>query len=118
MPAVSCSFELYVGDNTIWLGSTPILRENIWGWSETSHLSSSSTHLMRGLAAQWLLRVSQSHKEGGTIHLQTSMFSPGFEPRPYNTAVSITNFHTRWTAKHIYTKPSFSCYPNIQSYYG
>ncbi|GFX51826.1 hypothetical protein TNCV_5015281 [Trichonephila clavipes] len=27
----------------------------------------------------------------GTIHLQTSMSSPGLEPRPYGTAVSIAN---------------------------
>ncbi|GFV74093.1 hypothetical protein TNCV_4510001 [Trichonephila clavipes] len=27
----------------------------------------------------------------GTIHLQTSMSSPGFEPSPYGTAVSVAN---------------------------
>ncbi|GFW72377.1 uncharacterized protein TNCV_704141 [Trichonephila clavipes] len=32
----------------------------------------------------------------GTIHLQTSMSSPGFEPSPYGTAVSIANHYTGW----------------------
>ncbi|GFV49513.1 hypothetical protein TNCV_1975061 [Trichonephila clavipes] len=32
----------------------------------------------------------------GTIHLQTSMSSPGFEPN--GTAVSVTNHYTRWAA--------------------
>ncbi|GFU11456.1 hypothetical protein TNCV_1983651 [Trichonephila clavipes] len=33
----------------------------------------------------------------GTVHLQTSMSSPGFEPRPYGTAVSVANHYTGWT---------------------
>ncbi|GFX55437.1 hypothetical protein TNCV_267251 [Trichonephila clavipes] len=32
----------------------------------------------------------------GTIHLQTTMPSLGFEPRPYGTVVSVTNHHTGW----------------------
>ncbi|GFW20618.1 hypothetical protein TNCV_1048411 [Trichonephila clavipes] len=28
----------------------------------------------------------------------TFMFSPGFVPRPYGTAVSVTNHYTRWAA--------------------
>ncbi|GFT39224.1 hypothetical protein TNCV_2897431 [Trichonephila clavipes] len=32
----------------------------------------------------------------GTIHLQTSIPSPGFEPRPYSKAVSFTNHYTGW----------------------
>ncbi|GFX88057.1 hypothetical protein TNCV_158751 [Trichonephila clavipes] len=32
----------------------------------------------------------------GTIHLQTSMPSPGFEPRSHGTAVSVTNHNTGW----------------------
>ncbi|GFX63888.1 uncharacterized protein TNCV_4346031 [Trichonephila clavipes] len=31
--------------------------------------------------------------------MQTSMPSPGFEPRPYVTAVSVTNHYTGWVAK-------------------
>ncbi|GFY19401.1 hypothetical protein TNCV_4127881 [Trichonephila clavipes] len=84
MPVVSCSFEHHADDNTTWLGSTPILRENIRRWSEASQLSSPSTNLMRELAARWLFRVPPCHK--GTIHLQTSMLAPEFEPMPYDTA--------------------------------
>ncbi|GFU83451.1 hypothetical protein TNCV_1346361 [Trichonephila clavipes] len=32
----------------------------------------------------------------GTIHLETSMSSPGFEPRPKGTAVSVANHCTGW----------------------
>ncbi|GFV70531.1 hypothetical protein TNCV_2945791, partial [Trichonephila clavipes] len=49
-------------------------------WSKASHLSSPSTYLTRGLAARWLFRVPQCRK--GTIHVQTSGLSPGFEPEP------------------------------------
>ncbi|GFW75918.1 long-chain-fatty-acid--CoA ligase 5 [Trichonephila clavipes] len=31
-----------------------------------------------------------------TIHLQTSMSSPGYEPSPYGTAVSVANYYTGW----------------------
>ncbi|GFW31806.1 hypothetical protein TNCV_5039761 [Trichonephila clavipes] len=53
-----------------------------------------STNLARRLAAQWLFRVPPCHE--GTIHLQTSMSSPGFEPSPYCTAVNVTNHCTGW----------------------
>ncbi|GFV53040.1 hypothetical protein TNCV_4643991 [Trichonephila clavipes] len=59
-----------------------------WGRSKPSHLSSLSTNLTRGLAARRLFRVFPSRES--TIHSQTSMSSPGFEPRPYRTAVSVT----------------------------
>ncbi|GFW93242.1 hypothetical protein TNCV_2603601 [Trichonephila clavipes] len=32
------------------------------------------------------------------MHLQTSMPSPGFDPRPYGTVVSVTNHYTGWEA--------------------
>ncbi|GFW82725.1 hypothetical protein TNCV_3492961 [Trichonephila clavipes] len=54
-----------------------------WGWSGAIHLSSSSTNHTREHAARRLFRVAPCHK--GTIHLQTSMSSPGFEPSPYGT---------------------------------
>ncbi|GFY08118.1 hypothetical protein TNCV_1355321 [Trichonephila clavipes] len=47
-----------------------------------------STHHTRGLAARRLFRVPPCRK--GTIHLQTSMSSPGFEPSTYGTAASLT----------------------------
>ncbi|GFV05364.1 hypothetical protein TNCV_225751 [Trichonephila clavipes] len=47
------------------------------------HHSSPFTNLMRGLVARRLFGVPPCRK--GTIHLQTSMPSPGFEPTPYGT---------------------------------
>ncbi|GFV44999.1 hypothetical protein TNCV_2082101 [Trichonephila clavipes] len=34
-----------------------------------------------------------------TIHLQTSTPSPGFEPRPYGTTISVTNLYTGWATE-------------------
>ncbi|GFU49788.1 hypothetical protein TNCV_2930561 [Trichonephila clavipes] len=70
----------------------------LWGWSGVFHLSSSSTNLTRGLAAHWLFRVPPCH-EG--IHLQISMPSTGFKPRPYGIAVNVTNHYTGWVASAI-----------------
>ncbi|GFX38031.1 hypothetical protein TNCV_3836301 [Trichonephila clavipes] len=54
-----------------------------------------STNLTRGLVARWLLRVAPCR--AGTKHLQNiHAFSPGFEPRPYGTLVSVTNHYTGW----------------------
>ncbi|GFS95111.1 hypothetical protein TNCV_2704661 [Trichonephila clavipes] len=64
------------------------------GWSEAFHLSSPSTNLTSGLAARRLFRVPPCC--AGTIHLQTSMSSLEFEPRPYGTAVSVANHYTGW----------------------
>ncbi|GFT87091.1 hypothetical protein TNCV_2748521 [Trichonephila clavipes] len=88
----SLSFEHHAGDNTILLGSTQILRKNTLGWSRASHLSSPSTNHTRGLAARWLFSVPLCLED--TIHLQTSIPSPGFEPRPYSIAASVTNHCT------------------------
>ncbi|GFW27570.1 hypothetical protein TNCV_4282711 [Trichonephila clavipes] len=52
---------------------------------------------MRRLAAQRLFRISPYCK--GTIHLQTSMPSSGFECRLYGITVSITNHYNGWAAK-------------------
>ncbi|GFY36493.1 hypothetical protein TNCV_26991 [Trichonephila clavipes] len=41
-----------------------------------------------------------------TIHLQTSMPSPGFEARPYGTAVSVANRYTEWA----------TCYSDLTKY--
>ncbi|GFW77347.1 hypothetical protein TNCV_2497421 [Trichonephila clavipes] len=51
-----------------------------------------STNLARGFAAQRLFRVPACPK--GTIYLQKSMPFPGFEPRPYGTAISVLNYYT------------------------
>ncbi|GFV01289.1 hypothetical protein TNCV_3375231 [Trichonephila clavipes] len=36
-----------------------------------------------------------------TIHLQTSMSSPVFEPRPNGTAVNVSNHSTGWATIHL-----------------
>ncbi|GFT74059.1 hypothetical protein TNCV_3707911 [Trichonephila clavipes] len=56
-----------------------------------------STNHTRGLVARRLLRVPPCRK--GTIHLQTSLPSPGFEPSPYGTAVSVANHYTGWVTE-------------------
>ncbi|GFV60984.1 hypothetical protein TNCV_91961 [Trichonephila clavipes] len=48
----------------------------------------------RRLAVRRLFRVPPCHE--GTIHLQTSMSSPGFEPSPYGAAVSVANHYSGW----------------------
>ncbi|GFY14348.1 hypothetical protein TNCV_1021131 [Trichonephila clavipes] len=55
------------------------------------------------------IQSTPCHK--GSINLQTSMLSPGFESRPYETAVSVTNYYIRWSAKYMYTKLSLTDFP-------
>ncbi|GFV21798.1 hypothetical protein TNCV_3220041 [Trichonephila clavipes] len=52
------------------------------------------TNLMRGLAARRLFKAPLCHE--GTIHLQTSISSPGFGRRPNDTAVCVANHYTGW----------------------
>ncbi|GFV52740.1 hypothetical protein TNCV_2874111 [Trichonephila clavipes] len=61
-------------------------------WPPTSLLLPPTTR--KGLAVRWLLGVPPCHKS--TIHLQTSMSSPGFEPSPYGTTVSVANHYAGW----------------------
>ncbi|GFY07821.1 hypothetical protein TNCV_4287571 [Trichonephila clavipes] len=82
--AVIRSFEHHTCGSTIWLGPTPILRENTLGWSGATHLSPHE----RGFAARRLFRVVPCCE--GTMQLQAFIPSPGFEPRPYSTATSLT----------------------------
>ncbi|GFW00583.1 DUF4817 domain-containing protein [Trichonephila clavipes] len=91
-----CNFDHHTENSTIWLGSTLILKENSLRVARASHLSFPSTNPTRGLAARWLFRVPQCHKS--TLHLQTSMPSLKFVPRPYDTAVSVTNHYAGWVA--------------------
>ncbi|GFW43829.1 hypothetical protein TNCV_2854621 [Trichonephila clavipes] len=67
-------------------------RRTFWGWSGASHLSSSSTNLTRGLVAQLLFKVPPCREV--TIHSQISMPSPGFEPSPICSALSVANHYT------------------------
>ncbi|GFX46878.1 hypothetical protein TNCV_4040231 [Trichonephila clavipes] len=94
MPVVICRFKHHTVDSTIWLGT--LEREHPWG-GQRSPTSREE--------ARWLFRIHPCLK--GTIHLQTSMPSLGFEkgltdccavgpiPRPYGTVVSITNHYSR-----------------------
>ncbi|GFY25733.1 uncharacterized protein TNCV_3060641 [Trichonephila clavipes] len=66
------------------LGFSTILRENTLEVIRDSHLSFPSTNLTRGLTDRWLFRIPPCRE--GTTHLQTSMPSPGFQPRSYGTA--------------------------------
>ncbi|GFU71008.1 hypothetical protein TNCV_4487711 [Trichonephila clavipes] len=50
-------------------------------------------HLTRGLPARWLFRAPPCRE--GTPYLQMPMPSAGFKPRPYDTALSVTNRCTR-----------------------
>ncbi|GFT97247.1 hypothetical protein TNCV_2205391 [Trichonephila clavipes] len=93
---VSRSFEHSGGESTIWLGYTQILSRTPWKGSGASHLSSSTTNLMRGFEARRLFRVPPCLK--GTIRLQRSMSSTVFEPRPNGTVVyAIINYTGRVT---------------------
>ncbi|GFT56686.1 hypothetical protein TNCV_1268361 [Trichonephila clavipes] len=55
------------------------------------------TYLTRRLAARRLFRVPPCRE--GTIHLQTSMSSPRFEPSPNGTTVSVASHYTGWATK-------------------
>ncbi|GFV39900.1 hypothetical protein TNCV_1850371 [Trichonephila clavipes] len=105
--------EHHADDSTIWLSSTLILRESTLGWSGASHLSSSSTNLTRGLRARRLFRVHPCRE--GTVHLQASMPSPGFEHRPYFNAVSVTNPYAGWAAP-LYSGRSVNEHNPFQDY--
>ncbi|GFW41120.1 hypothetical protein TNCV_3398961 [Trichonephila clavipes] len=59
---VSRSFEHSGGESTIWLGYTQILSRTPWKGSGASHLSSSTTNLMRGFEARRLFRVPHASK--------------------------------------------------------
>ncbi|GFU34909.1 hypothetical protein TNCV_2992121 [Trichonephila clavipes] len=73
----------------------------------TSH--SPAFNLTRRLVARRLFRVHPCLE--GTIHLQTSMSSPGFEPRLYGTVISVANYHTGWATKNCnlsFLRPLFN----------
>ncbi|GFX98007.1 transposable element Tcb2 transposase [Trichonephila clavipes] len=80
--------------NSMEIDAANAFKENTLGWPGASHLSSLFTSHKRGLATRQLFREPPRRK--GTIHLQTSMSSPGFEPSPYDTAVSVSNHYTHW----------------------
>ncbi|GFU92369.1 hypothetical protein TNCV_823951 [Trichonephila clavipes] len=63
------------------------------GGGKGPHLSSLPIYFMRGPAARRAFRLPPCGED--TIHLETTMSFPGFEPKHYGTAVSITNLYTR-----------------------
>ncbi|GFT81151.1 hypothetical protein TNCV_3882561 [Trichonephila clavipes] len=93
MPVVGRSYEHHTCNSTTF-SSVPHQFRGRPAWEGIRGLSppSSSTNLMRGPAVQWLFRVSPSRK--GFAHLQTSITSPRFVPRPYSTATSVTSHYT------------------------
>ncbi|GFV13912.1 hypothetical protein TNCV_523891 [Trichonephila clavipes] len=92
----SRSFEHYTGDSTIWLDSTPILRENTLEMVRGLPPLFAFHYPQERLAARRLFRVLSCRRN--TIHLQTSMPSPGFEPRLYDAADSVTKHSSGWLA--------------------
>ncbi|GFX15339.1 hypothetical protein TNCV_3302681 [Trichonephila clavipes] len=54
-----------------------------------------------------LFRVPLCRK--GTIRLQTSLPSPGIEPRPYGTAVSVANHYIGWATTNWYSQEDLFC---------
>ncbi|GFT73151.1 hypothetical protein TNCV_2554371 [Trichonephila clavipes] len=92
--AVSRNFLYHSGDSTIWLGSTPILRENIL---EVAKELNSYSLLSTSPEDFWLDGYLECRKD--TAHLQIPLLSLEFESRPFGTAVSVTNNCTRWATR-------------------
>ncbi|GFX72629.1 hypothetical protein TNCV_4062251 [Trichonephila clavipes] len=89
---ISLRFKHHAEYSTVLLDATPILRKNTLGVVRGLESLIPFTNLMIGHTAGRLFRVSHAGK--GTIHLQASMSSAGFEPRSYNTTVSVTSHYT------------------------
>ncbi|GFX66359.1 uncharacterized protein TNCV_343331 [Trichonephila clavipes] len=87
----------------------------LWVPIHSGSAQSPLTNLTRGLAARLLFRVPPYQE--GTIHLQTSMPSPSFEPRAYSTAIIVTNHYTGWVAISTFNMHNRSILLNLyQSY--
>ncbi|GFW64069.1 uncharacterized protein TNCV_707741 [Trichonephila clavipes] len=95
-PVVNCSFEHHTGDSTIWLGSALILRENTWGWSGDSQLSTPSTNFTRDLWFDGYLEYPHAEK-ALYIHKHPCLLRDS-NPVPYSTVVSAINLYTGWVA--------------------
>ncbi|GFW88612.1 hypothetical protein TNCV_828811 [Trichonephila clavipes] len=96
-PVVMRSLEHQADDSTIYLDSTPILRENTLGEGPPTSLPLPPT-LREDLRVDGCLKYPHAAREG-TIHLQKSMSSSGFEPSSNGTAVSIVNHYTGWAIR-------------------
>ncbi|GFS66272.1 hypothetical protein TNCV_3855911 [Trichonephila clavipes] len=95
-PVVNRSLEHHLGDYTILARFHPNFEgEHQREGQGTPYFSSPSTNITIGFAVSRLIRVPSCRK--GTMHLQTSISSSVFEPRPYGTAVSVANHYTGWS---------------------
>ncbi|GFU72208.1 hypothetical protein TNCV_509711 [Trichonephila clavipes] len=74
------SFEHHAGYNTIWLGSTQILRENNPGGGQSPCSYFPIHNLTGGLAARRLFRVPSCRK--GTKHFEHPCFLRDLSPIP------------------------------------
>ncbi|GFT84609.1 hypothetical protein TNCV_714521 [Trichonephila clavipes] len=68
--------------------------------------------MIRGRQASDMRKRKSTPCRAGTIHLQTSMSSPGFEPRPYGTAVSVAH-HCTGLATLFLDKNIINCTPSF-----
>ncbi|GFX30642.1 hypothetical protein TNCV_4861661 [Trichonephila clavipes] len=83
---------------TVRFGSVPpqFRGRTLWGWSEKSRTSLSLPPTTReDLRLDGYFRVP-------ICRIQTAMSSPGFEPSPYCTAVSIANHYTGWATAQLH----------------
>ncbi|GFV27014.1 hypothetical protein TNCV_4852511 [Trichonephila clavipes] len=74
----------------VQFNSIPVQFRGKTPWGSVSPLSLPLPSTSRE-ASRWLFCVSQCRK--GTIHLQTSMHSPGFKPRPSGTTGNVANYY-------------------------
>ncbi|GFY04474.1 hypothetical protein TNCV_4415621 [Trichonephila clavipes] len=86
------SFEHHTGDRTILALFHPNLEGEHPGGGQRSPTSFLSTNLTRRLAARRLFKVPPCRE--GTMHLQTSVSSQGFEPKSNGTAGIVANHYT------------------------
>ncbi|GFS90788.1 hypothetical protein TNCV_1003781 [Trichonephila clavipes] len=80
--------------------SFPKERRKVVPEPQTGVIRGDPTSLSRPSTSREDLRLSTAGLSTtcrkGTIHLQTYMSSPGFQPRPYGRAVSVVDHYTRW----------------------
>ncbi|GFT79387.1 hypothetical protein TNCV_604091 [Trichonephila clavipes] len=96
MHVVSHSFVHHSSDSTILLDSTIILRKNILGVVR-GFLHLVPFHLAHERTCD-STAIQSTPMPQRPIYLEACMPSSGFKPRPYGTAVSVTNHETGWVA--------------------
>ncbi|GFV49674.1 hypothetical protein TNCV_1959821 [Trichonephila clavipes] len=86
---IRLSFSVALSTIQVTVRFSQFRGKTLCGWSEASR---------EDLRLSSCLRVPPCRK--GTIHLQTSMPSAGFELGSYGTAVSVTNHYIGWVASY------------------